>query len=131
MALVVRSQGINIMLNIFFNPTVNAARAIAYQINNAINQFVNSFYQAVRPQITKLVAVDEKDKMLSLVISTSVISYLLMSLIAIPLLVEMPFVLSFWLGNVPKYTIIFSRLVIVTAMVDTLGNPLTTAVCAS
>lgn len=131
MATVVRSQGINILLNLFFNPVVNAARAIAYQINNALNQFVNSFYNAVRPQITKLTAADEKEKMLTLIYSSSVISFLLMCLIAIPLLVEMPFVLSIWLGDIPDYTVIFSRLVIITAMIDTLGYPLATAVCAS
>ena len=131
MATVVRSQGLNMLLNVFFNPVVNAARAIAYQINNAINQFVSSFYQAVRPQITKLTAAEENEKMLSLVCSSSVISFLLMCLIAVPMLVEIPFVLSVWLREIPEYTIIFSRLVIVTAMIDTLGLPLTTAVCAS
>lgn len=131
MATVIRSQGINILLNVFFNPVVNAARAIAFQINNALNQFVNSFYNAVRPQITKLTAAEEKERMLSLVFSSSVISFLLMNLIAVPLLVEMPFVLSLWLGDVPQHTVVFSRLVIITAMIDTLGHPLTTAVCAT
>ncbi|MBP5769836.1 MAG: oligosaccharide flippase family protein [Bacteroidaceae bacterium] len=130
MATVVREQGLNILLNVFFNPIVNAARAIAYQINNAINQFVNSFYQAVRPQITKLTAAEENEKMLSLVSSSSVISFLLMCLVSIPMLVEMPFVLSVWLHDYPEYTVIFARLVIITAMIDTLGMPLTTAVCS-
>ena len=131
MALMVRSQGINILLNLFFNPIVNAARAIAYQINNAINQFVNSFYNAVRPQITKLTAAENNTGMINLVNNSSVISFCLTCLIAVPLLVEMPFVLSAWLGDVPQYTVIFSRLVVITAMIDTLGQPLTTAVCAS
>lgn len=131
MALMVRSQGINMILNLFFGPVVNAARGIAYQINNAINQFVNSFYNAVRPQITKLTAADEKEKMLSLVYSSSVVSFLLMCLIAVPLLVETPFVLSLWLHKVPDNTVIFSRLVIITAMIDTLGHPLSTSVNAS
>lgn len=131
MATVIRSQGINILLNVFFSPVVNAARAIAFQMNNALNQFVNSFYNAVRPQITKLTAADENEKMLSLVLSSSVISFLLMSLIAVPLLVEMPFILSLWLGEFPEYTVIFARLVIITALVDTLGYPLATAVCAT
>lgn len=131
MSKVIRSQGINILLNQFFNPVVNAARAIAFQINNALNQFVNSFYNAVRPQITKLTAAEEKQKMLSLVFSSSVISVLLMNLLAVPLLVEMPFVLSIWLGEVPEHTVIFARLVIITAMIETLGYPLATAVCAT
>jgi O-antigen/teichoic acid export membrane protein len=131
MALMVRSQGINILLNLFFNPIVNAARAIAYQINNAINQFVNSFYNAVRPQITKLTASENREGMINLVNSSSLISFFLTCIITVPLLVEMPFVLSVWLGDVPQYTVIFSRLVIITAMIDTLGHPLTTAICAS
>ena len=131
LATVVRSQGINILLNLFFNPVVNAARAIAFQINNALNQFVNSFYNAVRPQITKLTAAEEKEKMQSLVFSSSIISVLLMDLIAVPLIVEMPIVLSMWLGEIPEHTVIFGRLVIITAIIDTLGYPLTTAVCAT
>lgn len=128
MTTVVRSQGINVLLNLFFNPVVNAARGIAYQINNAITQFANSFYNAIRPQITKLTAAEENKKMLSLVFDSSIISFLLICLIALPLLIEMPFVLSLWLGEVPKYTIIFSRLVILTVMIDTLGYPLNTAI---
>ena len=131
MALMLRSQGINMILNIFFGPVVNAARGIAYQINNALNQFVNSFYNAVRPQITKLTAADEREKMLSLVYNSSVISFLLKCLITIPLLLEMPYVLSLWLGEVPEYTVIFSRLVVITAMIDALGHPLATAVNAT
>lgn len=131
MAQVVRSQGINMVLNLFFGPVVNAARSIAYQINNALNQFVNSFYNAVRPQITKLAASENYSGMTSLVYSSSLISFYLMSLMAIPLILEMPFVLSIWLGDVPEHTIVFSRLVIVTALIDTLGYPLTTAVCSS
>lgn len=131
MASVVRTQGINMILNLFFGPIVNAARAIAVQIFNAINQFTTSFYNAVRPQITKLTATENNKGMLSLVFSSSVISICLTSLLAVPLLVEMPFILSAWLGKFPQYTIIFSRLVLFTAMLTALGHPLTTAICAT
>ena len=131
MASVVRTQGINMILNLFFGPIVNAARAIAVQIFNAINQFTTSFYNAVRPQITKLTATENNKGMLSLVFSSSVISICLTSLLAVPLLVEMPFILSTWLGKFPQYTIIFSRLVLFTAMLAALGHPLTTAICAT
>ena len=131
MMFMVRSQGINMLLNVFFNPVVNAARAIAFQINNAINQFVNSFYNAVRPQITKLTASENNKGMNSLVLSSSVICFCLTCMIVVPLVVEMPFVLSVWLGKVPQYTVVFSRLVILTAIFDILGHPLTTAVCAT
>ena len=131
LAMMVRSQGINMVLNLFFGPIVNAARGIAFQINNALNQFVNSFYNAVRPQITKLTAAENNKGMLSLVFSSSKISFFLMSLMAVPLIVEMPFVLSIWLREVPAHTVMFSRLVIITALIDTMGYPLATAVCAT
>lgn len=131
LANVARSQGINIVLNMFFTPVVNAARGVAYQINSAVNQFVTSFYQAVRPQVTKLSAQHEYNKMKHLVYSSSVISFCLVMLVAIPILIKTPYILSLWLKEVPEYTAVFTRLVIVVAMIDTLGHPLTTAVCST
>lgn len=128
---VARSQGINIVLNMFFTPVVNAARGVAYQINSAVTQFVTSFYNAVRPQITKLSAQQKLDSMKNLVYSSSIISFCLIMLIAVPVLVKAPYILSLWLKDVPEYTVIFTRLVIVVAMIDTLGHPLTTAVCST
>lgn len=127
---VLRSQGINILLNIFFNPAINAARGLAYQVNSAVNMFVTSFYQSVRPQITKRYAADEMDSMRSLVLKSTKLSYYLVLLIAVPLLIWMPNILSLWLDTVPDYTVLFTRLVIVATMIDTIGHPLTTAVCA-
>ena len=74
---VVRGQGLNIVLNLFFGPVINAARGVAYHIHSAINQFVNNFYTACRPQITKLYAAGEKEQMMNLVFSSSKICYLL------------------------------------------------------
>ncbi|MBO7416886.1 MAG: lipopolysaccharide biosynthesis protein [Bacteroidaceae bacterium] len=128
---VVRSQGINILLNVFFNPVVNAARGIAYQVNNVINQYTNSFYQAVRPQITKHTAREEKEQMLKLMFSSSRISFFLLLIVAIPLLVKTPYILHVWLGETPQYTATFMRLVIIVAMIDALGHPPTTAICAT
>lgn len=131
LANVLRSQGLNILLNVFFNPVVNAARGIAYQVNNVINQYTNSFYQAVRPQITKYTARGEKDQMMSLMFSSSRISFFLMMLVAVPLIVKTPYILSIWLGETPQYTATFMRLVIIVAMIDALGHPPTTAICAT
>ena len=127
---VVRFQGVTMILNIFFGPLVNAARAIAGQILHAINQFTTSFYNAVRPQIIKLDAAKNFKGMLNLVYGSSVISFLLLSLITVPLLIETPYILHLWLGKVPEHTITFSRLIVITAMIDSLGLPLTTAYCA-
>lgn len=67
----VKGQGLNILLNMFFNPAVNAARGIAYQINSAITQFFTNFYTAVRPQITKYYATGEINEMTKLVFRSS------------------------------------------------------------
>lgn len=131
LANVVRSQGINILLNLFFNPIVNAARGIAYQVNNVINQYTNSFYQAVRPQITKYTAREEKEQMLKLMFSSSRISFFLLLIVSIPLLIKTPYILHIWLGETPQYTATFMRLVIIVAMIDALGHPPTTAICAT
>lgn len=128
---VVSNQGINVLLNIFFNPVINAARGIAYQINSAVNMFVTSFYQAVRPQIIKRYAAGEMASMRSLVFKSTKLSFYLMLLMSVPLLVWMPEILGVWLKNVPEFTVLFARLVIITTMIDTLGHPLTTAICAN
>jgi len=127
----VRNQGINILLNIFFNPIVNAARAIAFQVNNSINLFVTNFYQAVRPQITKQYAAGEHQEMMKLVFRSSKFCYYLILFFAIPLLIETPYVLSIWLTDVPKHTILFTRLVIVTSMIESISYPFMTAISAT
>lgn len=128
---VLRSQGINILLNIFFNPTVNAARAIAFQVNNSINQFVNNFFQAVRPQITKQYAAGELEQFMLLVFRSSRFCCYLMFFFAIPLLLETPYVLNLWLDKIPEYTVLFTRLVIITAVVESISYPLMTAIQAT
>ncbi|MCQ2959426.1 MAG: lipopolysaccharide biosynthesis protein [Bacteroidales bacterium] len=128
---VFRSQGINILLNIFFTPVVNAARAVAFQINNAINQLSTCFFNAVKPQITKKYAVGDSQNMMLLVYKSSCLSFFLLWFFSLPLLLEIPFVLSVWLVDVPEYTILFVRLVIINAIVDGLAHPLMSAIQAT
>lgn len=126
-----RGQGLNILLNIFFGPTINAARGIAYQVHSAINQFVNNFYTACRPQITKLYATGKQDSMMTLVFSSSRICYMLTFLFALPIFIEAPFILHLWLDKVPDYTILFTRLVLVTILIETISYPFQAAVSAT
>lgn len=128
---VFRSQGINILLNMFFNPVVNAARAIAYQVNNALNLFVTNFYKAVQPQITKYYAAGEHDNMITLVFRSSRFCYYLIFLLSLPVLIETPFILTFWLKTVPENTVLFTRLVILTAIVDSTSYPLQSSISAT
>lgn len=123
---VARSQGINMLINVFFNPAVNAARGIAYQINNAINQFANNFFTAVRPQITKNYAKGDADSTLSLVFSSSKLTYYLLLFVAVPIMVYAEPILKLWLSIVPDHTLLFTELVIIVALVDSISNPLMT-----
>ena len=128
---VVRSQGINILLNIFFNPVVNAARAIAYQVNSAINQFVLNFHKAVQPQIIKYYAAGEKEEFYKLLFRSSRLYFYLIFLLSLPVLLETPFILTLWLKNIPENTILFTRLVIIIAIIDSMSYPLQTSISAT
>ena len=125
-ASIVRSQGINLLINVFFNPAVNAARGLSYQVNNALNQFASNFYTAVRPQVTKYYAQGDKTATFSLVFSSSKISFFLLLLGAVPVLTFPHVVLDIWLVDIPSYTEVFIVLVIIIGLIDSISNPLMT-----
>lgn len=127
----IKAQGINILLNLFFNPTVNAARGVAYQVNSSLNLFTTNFFQAVRPQITKSYAAGENREMMELVFRSSRFCYYLIMLFAVPILFETPYILSLWLGEIPEHTVLFTRLVVITTMVESISYPLITAVSST
>ena len=118
-----QGQGLNLLLNVFFGPTVNAARTIAYTIQGAITQFGNNFMTAVRPQIIKTYAEGKVDEMMLLVKQSSNFSFYLMWMIAFPVFLEAKTILTLWLGEYPEYTISFLRLIIVLCLIQTLKTP--------
>lgn len=121
-----QGQGINILLNMFFGPTVNAARAIAYQVQGAVTQFSNNFMTAVKPQIIKSYASGHTDDMMKLVVQSSCFSYYLMWMIAFPICLEAKYILSLWLGNYPDHTVEFIYLIMALCLIQTLKTPRTT-----
>ena len=121
-ALISRQQGINIVVNLFFGPLLNAAHSIGQQLNGAVSQFINNIYVATRPQITKLYAVGNTLDMWRLVFSSSKLAFYLLMLITIPALIELEVVLKLWLHEVPAYTVAIARLMIVSILVETLVN---------
>lgn len=131
LASVTRGQGVNIILNMFFGPAVNAARGIAIQIQGAVNSFVSNFQMAVRPQIIKSYAADEKDYMTSLVIRSSKFSFYLLFLISLPIILEVNQILELWLKTVPDYASVFTVLVLITILISCVSEPLMTTVQAS
>ena len=112
-AVALQGQGVNILLNMFFGTVVNAARGIAFQVNSIILQFVNNFQTAVNPQIVKLYAAGNKTEMIKLMINNSKFAAFLLLFIAIPVFIELEFVLKIWLGEYPDYTPIFLRIIII------------------
>ena len=124
-------QGVNILLNIFFNVGVNAAVGIANQIRNAVFGFVTSFQTAFNPQIVKLYASGEYDKLIILIYRSTKLSYYLLFIISLPVIVFCDRILALWLVEVPEYTVVFSQLVIITSVFEALSTPLWTAIGAT
>lgn len=118
------SQGINMLLNVFFGPVVNAARAVSVQVQNAIMQFSMNFQMALNPQITKTYATGQFGEMHKLIIRSSKFTFLLLFILCLPVFVETPIILELWLKNVPDYTVIFLRIIIITMIIDATANPL-------
>ena len=126
------TQGVNILMNVYFGVTVNAARGIAVQAGAAISQFVQSFTTAVNPQITKSYATGDMTYMHTLVCQSSKFSAYLFLLMAIPLSVETPAIFEIWLKNPPEYAVLFFRLSLLGTLMDTvLSNSLMTAIFAT
>lgn len=129
---VLKGQGLNMLLNAFFGTVVNAARGIAYQIMTALQSFSLNIVAAFRPQLVDSYASGNYDRTRNIMFAESKICYTLMYVIAVPLVIELDFVLSKWLGpNVPEYTRQFTILVLAIMTVSTLNTPLTQTVHAS
>ena len=128
---VLREQGGNLLINIYYGPTVNAAKGVATQVSNAIISFVNSFTMAVNPQITKSYASGDKEYMLKLAFQSTKFSFFIMWIISLPILITTPFLLNLWLVDVPEHTVNFVRLVILFSMSEVLQNSLITMLLAT
>jgi len=116
------TQGINIVMNLFFGVTINAARGVATQVENIIRQFVTNFTTALNPQITKSYAAGNMDYMFKLICRGSKYSYFLMLFFTVPFIFETETILNLWLKTTPEYSTIFLRLTMIGAMCDILGN---------
>ena len=131
-AYMLNTQGVNILMNLYFGVAVNAARGIATQVDAALKQFVNNFTTAVNPQITKSYAQGDLDYMHKLVCRSAKFSAFLMLYFAIPIMLETHSILTIWLKTVPEYAAIFLQLIIISSFVDTiLANSLVTSMFAT
>lgn len=131
LAMVLKDQGVNVVLNVFFGPVVNAARGISYQVQSKVNGFVSNFQMAMNPQIIKYYAAEERESMFRLVFRGAKMSYLLLLTLSLPIVFEAPLVLEVWLKEVPEGTALFLRIILFTALLNTLSNPLIVSMHAS
>lgn len=131
MAYTLRAQGSNILLNMFFGPTVNAARGLAHQVDGAVEQFVHNFQTASNPQIVKSYALQEYTESIHLVCQCSKFSFFLMMLIGVPVFFQIDYILSIWLTSVPEYTAIFVQLILLNSIVDSISKAIMTYIKAT
>ena len=121
---VIFTQGLNMLLNVFFGPVVNAARAVAVQVQSAIQQFVGNFQMALNPQITKTYAQGKMEEMHTLMFRSARFSFYLLFFLSLPVLFETDFILTVWLNTVPEHTVTFLRIMICTSLIYTCANPM-------
>ena len=128
---ILSTQGVNMLINVYFGVALNAARGIATQAQSAVMQFVNNFTTSINPQITKYYASGNMEAMHKLVCLGTKYSFFLMLIFAVPFICETNYVLSLWLKIVPPSTAIFLQLSLIGSMMILLGNGLLTAIQAT
>lgn len=131
-ACMAREQGINIILNLFFGPIVNAARGVAYQVSGALQGFVANLSLAAKPQMVQSYAGGDELRTIKLMYTTSKINFISLFVLSIPIILNIDYILNIWLGNsVPDHAANFVILVIVTNFINNLNAPLSNVVYAT
>ena len=123
LSVVLYTQGLNMILNVVFGAVVNSARAIAVQVQGAVQQFVGNFQMALNPQITKNYASGNLEQMHSLMFRSARFSFLLLFFLSLPVLLETEFILTLWLKTVPDNAVIFTQIMICISLIYTTANP--------
>lgn len=124
------TQGLNILLNMYFNPAVNAARGVAVQVQTAIANFSYSIENAIKPQITKTYAQNDMDRMFKLMMISSRLSFFVLLFMVIPVFIEAPHILKIWLNVVPDHSVPFLRITLLFLLSESLTGSLLTAIQA-
>ena len=131
LAVILFDQGVNVLLNIFFGPVVNAARGVSMQIKTAVVNFSNNFQQALSPQINKSYASENLLYMHTLIFAASKYTYYVMFLMALPISLLANQILSLWLVDVPDHTANFTVLVLIISILQAMGQPMSNAAGAN
>lgn len=130
-ALVLKDQGVNILLNLFYGPILNTVRGLSITVSNAVNSFAGNFMAAINPQIIKSYASNDYEYMFQLMEKGTRFSFYIIWILTLPILLETDFILTLWLKNVPDHTVNFVRLILVVSLIDVLSNTIITAQTAT
>ncbi len=123
-AAVLQNHGVNLVLNFFFGPVVNAARAVANQVDGAVNQFSQNFMMAINPQITQSYSRGDLKDMFKLVNRGSRFSFYLLFVLALPVIINADYILHIWLKEVPAHTVAFVQLTLISMMISSVSRSL-------
>ena len=126
-----KDQGVNIAINVFTGPVINAARGIAMQVNRIVSRFIQNFTIALNPQIIKEYAAGNLERMHKLIFTGTRFSYFLFMFLSIPIFFEIESILLLWLGQVPEHTVLFTRLVLILTLCEIISQTLITAQSAT
>ncbi len=126
-----RNQGVTFIVNIFYGVTVNAAIGIANQVNAGISQFVTGFQQAFNPQLTKAEAEKDREYQTKLICMTAKYSYLVILFCSVPILYNLDYILTIWLGKYPAYTREFCLWIVIATLIDSISGPLWVTIFAT
>ncbi len=130
-ALIFKEQGVNIAINVFQGPSVNAARAIAMQVNSAVSSFAGNFTMALNPQITKSYASGDRSYMMDLNYKGAKLAFFLLLFLSLPIIIEANYILGVWLKVVPEHAVNLVKLILLNAMAESISYPLITAQSAT
>lgn len=128
---VLKNQGVDLLLNSFFGPVLNAAKGIANQVQGTIEGFANNFMIAMNPQITQSYAEGDHKYMLKLVFNGSRYAFFMLLILSLPIIIYADFILNIWLKQVPDYTVIFVQLTLVSTLILSLSHTLYTTINAT
>lgn len=118
----VKDQGLNMLLNLFFGPIVNAARGVAMQVSGAISSLVANVGVSVRPQLTGAYARGDKERSFHLMFSLTKISFVTLYMMSLPIMIEINYILHLWLGNaIPEHTAVFVVIIFLTSYLSAIN----------
>jgi O-antigen/teichoic acid export membrane protein len=126
-AYVFRNQGVIVVLNLFYGTVIIAAYGIANQVNAQLRMFSEAMLQSIQPQMIKNEGNGDRERMLKLAIISSKFSFFIFSFFALPIYLELDFIINLWLIDVPESTIIFCRLMIILTLVQQFRTGVTIA----